>query len=270
MRSSYFLTATGLDSVEGAPLPGVALLGTASFDIAPDSMNHLPDLRRWIAAAGGAVATETGSPVPVSIAATSDSGLYVATLGASVELRGLTGLGRSSSPCAGCRLPMLTVAAASRVTATGPPPTAELVSTTRATWLGTKSLGDQVFGAGLVSADVAMSGSTRVALWPDRRLASSEDGLRGDPSARRCDVCGRLVTDLRGTPSEYVPRYGLGLFVERPPDPAGWWWHARLGQHLPIVSRSVLETLSQFVDVTAVPVITDMVDAFLPSKYRDG
>lgn len=270
MRTSYLLTATGLDSVDGAPLPGMVLFGTASFDIAPECLDELPALRRWIAAAGGMVATETGSPAPVDIPATTDSGLYIATLGPSVDIQELRGLGRSTSPCAGCDLPLVTVAAASRVSAADAPPTAEVVSMTRATWLGSKAFRDSVISDGLASMGVTMLGGTRVALWPDRRLDSSLGGLHGAPSALRCDCCGRLVADSGGTVSEYVPRYGLGLFVERPSEPEGWWWHARLGQHLPVVSGSVLKILARFVDVTAVPVLTDIADAFLPEEYRDG
>jgi hypothetical protein len=269
MRVSYFLTATGLDSVDGAPLAGVLLAGTASFDVAPDQLPVLPELRRWVRDHGGTIATESGSPAPAETV--EDSDLYIVSLGARPVSTDFVGYRRRSRVCDRCGLPMILVDAEPVATSKSPVPGARLAATSRAAWLGDDSilgsLQERGLDTGLSTNTVRMRGGSRAGLWPNRILASHE--ASAGSGAHLCRICLRLVTE-RHPASEWIPRYSMGLYVQRPEDTTGWWWHARLGQHLPIVSGRVIRVLqSNQPETSAIPVILEREHALLPKELRD-
>ena len=267
MQFSYRIAATGLDSLALAPLPGTMLAGRASFGITSDDFAALPNLRRWVRDSGGTVVSESGTPAPADAIEPSD--LYAVSLGPStaIEVEGLT---RDRQPCAECGLAVIRISASDQVSSRRRAPARAITSTRRATWIAEHRIVDELransLSAGLSTLSIAMSNGEREALWPDRLLASSRDvGVAG---VRRCATCLRLI-DPENPAAEWVPRYSLGLFVEPPAQSAGWWWHARVGQSLPIVSGEVVTLLRRMAKgVSALPVITRVADAFLPEEYR--
>ena len=276
MRVSYLLSAIGMDSVDGAPLPGTLLAGVATFDVGPADLAVLPALRRWVREHGGTVQSESGAPAPVR--AVEPARLYVLSLGARPVAATFTNWSRTSGPCPGCGLALGRVIGEDPASSTAGPPARRVVQTTRAAWLAAPDLVGQLRRAGLAdglaSISVALRGGRCEGLWPDRLLASAwpPDGTTG-AQPRRCATCLRLLrTEPEAPVVEWLPPYATALHVEVQPghaSPRGWWWHARLGQHLPIVSGDVVDVLRSVVtDVVAIPVATKESEAFLPEEYR--
>lgn len=264
---TYSVFAIGLTSVEGSPVRGFLAGAQAIFGLSSADFHELPALRGWIQDHGGTVLDETGTPAPATCLESDH--LYTVTLGAPSRV-GVRGIERVSQPCAECQLPV------TRLRVSGPRVVADrgtrgpVSATVTASWMAEPRLVEALAAAGLADGLAATPVETpagpRSACWPDRLLASHEPD---DARASRCSVCGRNVARSGGQPTPWVPRFSLGLLVDRPDEPHGWWWHASLGQHLPIVSGDVVRFLREDVDdVTALPVIVDPAAGFLPEEYR--
>lgn len=247
MEITYTVFATGIDSAEGAPVPGFALAGKATFSMTSTNWDVLPGLRVWIRDQGGTVTDETGTPAPA--AELDEDGLYAVSLGPSEDIV-VRGVGRVRADCPGCGLTVVRLDVAASSALANEEPTRPVVSTVASCWL--------VRASAMVVLDTA--GLRRVSLgsvtgcWPDRLLASHP--VNGEPP---CGTCLQVPV---------VPRYSLGLLVEQPFEPSGWWWHARLGQHLPILSGDLVIRLRNLVELSALPVLTDPETAFLPEELR--
>lgn len=247
MITTYTVFATGLDSADGAPSPGFAVGGRATFGMSSEDWAVLPELRRWIASRGGEVVNETGSPAPVENL--DEGGLYAVSLGPSEDIA-VQGVRRVDTDCEECGLPVLRLhrdTPTARATAT---PKRPVVSTVAACWLARPDL---VSGAGVETVPVETLGGSWTGCWPGRLLAGHP--LAGSP-------CGTCLAVAR------VPTYSLGLLVERPDDPSGWWWYSRMGQHLPVLSGDLVARLREHVELSALPLLTDPATAFLPEELR--
>lgn len=247
IKTTYTVFATGVDSAEGAPVPGFVLAGKATFGITSTHWDVLPALRAWIREQGGVVTDETGTPQPA--VELDEDGLYAVSLGPSEDID-VQGVRRVRADCPECGAPVVRLEATGSSARADGEPTRLLVSTVASCWLARVSAMVVLDAAGLKRVTVG-SGT---GCWPDRLLASHT--VAGQP---RCGVCLQVPV---------VPRYSLGLLVERPVDPSGWWWHARLGQHLPILSGDLVARLRDLVELAAVPVLTDPATAFLPEELR--
>ena len=252
---SYLVVASGIASAESAPVTGSARGGLVRFRVRSDDWAVLPELRRWIAGAGGTVETETGTPAPAKVL--DDDGLYVVALDASEDIP-VQGVRRVEAACAQCGLPVARLHRDAPSGRAGEDPTLPVVATAQSCWLVRPEIVADL-GAGIESMEVQAPGGAWAGCWPDRQLASVP------VAGTRCGTCLRVVTSAG---VESVPRYSLGLLVEQPADPHGWWWHSRLGQHLPILSGDVVARLRTHVEVSALPVLTDPATAFLPEELR--
>lgn len=264
---SYSLFATGLTSVDGAPVPGFLAGDQAIFGLTSDEYAVLRPLREWIEERGGTILDETGTPAPAR--SLDDGLLYAVSLGAAENMR-VTGITRVSERCVECRLPTVRLFVERTHLVGEPGPARQLGSTAQASWMAfpdlVESLTADGLGRGLAHAEVATPAGPRTACWPDRLLSSRESGVA---SVRHCSTCLRNVDSSGEAPREWVPRYSLGLLVDPPEDPSGWWWHARLGQPLPILRGDVVRRVRGLVDgASALPVHVDAAAAFLPEEYR--
>jgi hypothetical protein len=271
----YRLHAALADGVSAKdhPWPCRTVGRELEWTFAAADFHRIPEVRRWIAAHGGAILDESGDEPPT--ASFADGNMYLLFTGTRyTQTKALVGIAEVREPCPGCSLSTRTlVTTGEPLRFVGPEPRGPVVRLPwPGVWMVTKEMHALFEGSSELQLLPVSLGrrATRWLLMPTHRIDGFDYRFGPEPCAR----CGRAERTYAHGPDFVSPRYSMAKVLSTPTISVSaatdWCWHALYGPGLPLASARAARRLAERAPgLTGLRLPMQMDDtAYLPLSLR--